>query len=202
MKKVLFILLAVALTAFAVFNVFDELNTTEDKVRESLLLSMANGGMMVDSEVKQKAKSLPIEIQVKVVRELINIAREYSKTDAFASDYKKWRKQKLNPTEKTKLGLPKLGKMLDNKINNSVDKAENEKKYPADPNELIKQRLSDFLKVSATVDFDAELTDARAFKNKEYERKSPSWKYCYRAGRDVVTAAREEAQKWLDELNH
>jgi len=60
--------------------------------------------------------------------------------------------------------------------------------------------LQDFLRISATVDFDAEL-DGNVFVKKEYEKKSSWWKMCFRAGRDVVQAAREDAQKWLDELN-
>ena len=200
MKKYILILVAAAATAFTVFDVFNELSITEEKGKELLLTSIAEGWMSTNFEINQKARALSSESKVEAIRQLINFAKEYSKTDAFKSDYKKWRKNKLNPGEKTKLGLPKLGKMLDNKINNSVDKGDNEKRYPSDPNELIRQRLTDFLKISATVDFDAELTDARQFKNKEYEHKGSQWKYCYRAGREVVTAAREEAQKWLDEL--
>jgi hypothetical protein len=200
MKKLAIILGSVLLTAFAVYNVFDELNITEDKAKESLLNSIASGFMTVDYDVKQKARSLATEEKVQVIRGLINYAKDYSRTEEFKNEYKKWRKNKLNPEEKTKLGLPRFGKMLDNKINNKMDKAENEKNYPADPNELIKQRLTDFLRISATVDFDAELTESKAFKKSEYQRQSGAWKCCYRAGREVVAAAREEAQKWLDEL--
>jgi uncharacterized protein (DUF934 family) len=199
MKKCGIVFLSLALMAFAVYNVFDELNITEDKAKEYLLNSIASGMMSSDSEVKDKARNLSTEGKVQVIRDLIKYAREYSQTEEFKSDYKKWRKNKLNPDQKTKLGLPKFGKILDNKVNNSMDKAENEKRYPSDPNDLIKQRLTDFLKVSATVDFDAEL-DGREFKKAEYQRKSADWKYCFRAGTEVVAAAREEAQKWLDEL--
>ena len=201
MKKYIFILISCISVAFAAYDVFEELSTTEEKGKELLLNSIAEGWMFTNSDINQKARSLPVETRVEVVKQLINFAKTYSETDGFKADYKKWRKNKLNPTEKTKLGLPKFGKMLDNKINSQVDKGDNEKKYPVDPNELIKQRLTDFLKVSATVDFDAELDGARQFKNSEYQRKSPQWKYCYRAGREVVTAAREEAQKWLDAMH-
>jgi hypothetical protein len=91
--------------------------------------------------------------------------------------------------------------MLENKIDNKLDQSQNEKKYPSDPAELVKKRLTDFLAVSATVDFDAETDGARMFVKPEYEKKSSQWKMCFRAGREVVQAAREEAQKWLNELN-
>jgi hypothetical protein len=64
---------------------------------------------------------------------------------------------------------------------------------------MVKQRLQEFLDISKTVDFDAELQGSM-FKNPAYERKSAQWKMCYRAGKEVVEAAREEADKWLKEL--
>ena len=33
------------------------------------------------------------------------------------------------------------------------------------------------------------------------KKNQAGWKMCYRAGKPVVEAAREEAQKWLTELN-
>jgi hypothetical protein len=66
---------------------------------------------------------------------------------------------------------------------------------------LVKQRLQDFLEISASVEFDEELnTGDRKFANPEYERKNDQWKMCYRAGKEVVHAAREFAEKWLAEL--
>ncbi len=38
------------------------------------------------------------------------------------------------------------------------------------------------------------------FANPDYEAKDGQWKMCFRAGRGVVEAAREEAQAWLKEL--
>ena len=38
------------------------------------------------------------------------------------------------------------------------------------------------------------------FADAKYEGKDDKWKMCYRAGKEVVGAAREEAKKWLDEL--
>ena len=90
-------------------------------------------------------------------------------------------------------------KMIDNAIDKQINKADDEKRFPADANVLIKQRLKEFLDVSATVDFDARLNGSM-FANPEYEAKSGQWKMCFRAGKAVVEAAREEAKAWLKEL--
>jgi hypothetical protein len=87
----------------------------------------------------------------------MQLAKEYTSSEEFKNDYKKWRYARLNPDEKTRLGIPKFGKMINNKIDNAVDKGKNEKLYPSDPNEMIKQRLQDFLRISKTVDFEAQV---------------------------------------------
>jgi len=38
------------------------------------------------------------------------------------------------------------------------------------------------------------------FADPKYEGKDDKWKMCFRAGKEVVSAAREEAQKWLKDL--
>ena len=201
MKKAFLIIAGIScLSATYLLSIYDSLDITEEKTKEYLLGSIGFGTIQKTGEITTKARSLSVESQVAGIRQLITIAKEYSQTEDFKKDYKKWRNNTLNPNTKTKLGIPKLGKIIENKIHNQVDKAENEKKYPSDPQALIKKRLEDFLRISATVDFDAELDGGRAFKNPEYEKKSNNWKMCYRAGREVIAAARQEAQKWLDDL--
>ena len=80
-----------------------------------------------------------------------------------------------------------------------------EKEYPADFNLKIKERLQQFLTLSATVDFDAELKQVggkKKFVNPTYEGKSYDWKQIYRAGKDVIEPARGFAEKWLLELDN
>jgi hypothetical protein len=202
MKKfLLLVLLIPCLSTTLVYSIYEALKITQDDAKNCLLLSIGAGGVMRGDHIDlvSNAKSLTTEEKVKGILELMRLAKEYTSSDEFKNDYKKWRNEKLNPNTKSKLGVPKFGKMLENKINNKVDKAENEKKYPSDPNELIKKRLTDFLAISATVDFDAEVSSGR-FVNSEYEKKTPEWKMCYRAGKEVVEAARVEAQKWLNEV--
>lgn len=189
------------LGAIALADIYEQLSITKNKVKERLVESIGYGMLVKgdQEELVTNARNLPVPIRVAGIRELIRFAKEYSSTPEFEEDYKAWRKSVLSPNEKTKLGIPKLGKMLDNKVNNKLNKADNEKKYPEDPAVLIKTRLTEFLALVPTVDFDAEIQDNQ-FVNPEYVKKSAQWKACFRAGREVVMAAQEEAEKWLAEL--
>jgi hypothetical protein len=203
MKKFLLGIAAIfCISAGLLVNIYEALNIDKDDAKKLLLVSMASGFVNNEGhpDLVSDARKLSPQDRAEGVRQLIQLAKEYTKTEEFKKDYKKWRNNKLNPETKTKLGFPKLGKMLENKIDNQVDKSENEKRYPADPVEMLQKRLADFLRISATVDFDAEVQN-RMFVKPEYEKKGAEWKMCYRAGREVVEAAREEAQKWLDEIS-
>ena len=74
-----------------------------------------------------------------------------------------------------------------------------EKEFPADPKVLVKQRLQDFLRETASVDYAAKL-NGRKFANAAYESKSSEWKLAYRAGKAPTEKARMFAQTWLAEL--
>jgi hypothetical protein len=206
MKKML-VLAAVAfftLTAAVVADIYSSLDINKEQAKKRLLESIGEGYIMSgEHDLVSKARNLPVEMRVAGIRELIKLAKEYTSSDEFASDYKKWRNNRINPGQKSRLGLPKFKKMLDNAVDNAVDKTvggnENEDRYPSDPNKLIKKRLEEFLSVSESVDFDAKL-NGNMFVNPDYESKDDKWKMCYRAGREVVGAAREEAQKWVKEL--
>jgi hypothetical protein len=198
MKNIGIIAFAIALMAATVTNVFQDLSFTEDEARENVLASFGGGFVNTSFEVVQKAKALPVELRVAGTRELIRFAKAYSQTSDFQKKYTKWRNERLG-YKKKKLGIPNPMKMLDNAIDKQLNKGDDEKRYPSDAKELIKQRLNEFLDVSATVDFDAQL-NGRMFANPTYEAKSQQWKMCYRAGKQVVAAAREEAQAWLKEV--
>ena len=75
-----------------------------------------------------------------------------------------------------------------------------DKRWPADPKTLVACRLQEFLDISKDVDFDAKLVPAgklMRFADPRYEEKPPTWKLCFRSGREAVAAAREAAQGWL-----
>ena len=204
MKRFLLPILTIPfISATLVLSIYEALKITKADAKELLLHSIGSSFVARDGhpDLISDAKNLSAEEQVEGVKQLIQLAKEYTASEQFKTDYKKWRSKQLNSNAKTKLGVPRLGKILENKIDNAMSKSDNEKQYPSDPDELIKKRLTDFLAISATVDFDEKLTDARMFVNPDYEKKSGQWKMCYRAGKEVVEAARAEAQKWLDELN-
>jgi hypothetical protein len=79
-----------------------------------------------------------------------------------------------------------------------------EASYPVDPSVLVARRLREFLDLSKDVDFGARLVAAPGgkmrFVNPAYEAKPQNWKLCFRAGRDVVGAARTFAADWLKQL--
>ncbi len=79
-----------------------------------------------------------------------------------------------------------------------------EANFPADPQVLVVRHLQNFLAVSADVDYAAELvteSGTRKFANPAYERKPEEWKLCFRAGREATTAARQQAEAWLQALS-
>jgi hypothetical protein len=82
-----------------------------------------------------------------------------------------------------------------------------EEAYPADFRAAVGKRLREFLALSATVDFGAKLVPCKdaspplsCFADPTYEKQTPAWKRCYRAGKQPVEAARTFAANWLREL--
>ena len=204
MKQLLLAVMGiVCISAGLLGSIYESLNISQEDAKKALVASIGEGFVRAPGHntIVSDARKLSTEEKVEGIRQLMQLAKEYTATEAFRKEYKKWRNDKLNPGTKSKLGLPKLGKMLDNAIDNQLDKKQNEKNYPEDGIELVKKRLTDFLDISATVDFDAEL-NGNMFVKAEYEKKSSWWKMCFRAGKEVVEGAREEAQKWLNELNN
>ncbi|WP_276479390.1 hypothetical protein [Paraflavitalea pollutisoli] len=198
MKKISILALAVLLMAATVKTVFEDLEMSEDKAKEYIVSSLGGGFLSSSYEVLKLAKAMPTDVKVASTRQLIQFAKEYTKSPEFQKKYTKWRNERLGYKSK-KFGIPNLSKALDNAVDKQLNKADDEKKYPADAKDLIKKRLEKFLALSATVDFDAQLNGSM-FANPEYESKSGEWKAIFRAGKPVVTAAREEAQAWLKEL--
>lgn len=87
--------------------------------------------------------------------------------------------------------------------NYEEDLKEWEENYPADYRIKIKKRLQEFLNVTASVDFNAELKESygkKRFVNPAYERKDNKWKMAFRAGKPVVDDARAFATQWIAEL--
>ncbi|WP_315821230.1 hypothetical protein [Paraflavitalea speifideaquila] len=75
-----------------------------------------------------------------------------------------------------------------------------EKEFPVNPQDMVKQRLQDFLALTADINFDAPLDSRKRFVDPKLEARDDNWKRCFRSGRETITAARVYAQQWLKEL--
>lgn len=78
-----------------------------------------------------------------------------------------------------------------------------EQEYPATVKELIKNRLKKFLDFTKDMNFNAKLVkrgNKMYFVDPELEDKDDTWKYCFRAGKETISASRQYAQQWLASL--
>ena len=78
-----------------------------------------------------------------------------------------------------------------------------EEAYPASVKELIRRRLVNFLEFTADMNFNAQLVkkgNRMYFADPSLEEKDGTWKYCFRAGKETITAARAYAKQWLATL--
>ncbi len=122
-----------------------------------------------------------------------------------AEDARKGLKQAEDPNNKQQLrykaNYPKL--VEDLKRSHQANLADWESKYPSNPQLFVKKRLAEFMKETENVDFDAETVlknGKKYFVKPEYESKGSRWKQAYRAGRDVVSTARDFVTKWMAEI--
>ena len=94
--------------------------------------------------------------------------------------------------------------MLDNYKKDSAARiAQWQAEYPDNSIMFVKKRLEEFMKITADIDFNAELVEKNGkkyFVNQQYERKDYRWKMAFRAGRDVIKPSRDFVQQWLNEI--
>jgi hypothetical protein len=85
------------------------------------------------------------------------------------------------------------------------------KDHPESVQELVKQRLNEFLILTKGIDYNAVYVESPYtggetggeghFKNPVYNNKSSQWKAGFFAGKEVIETARTFIQQWLKELN-
>ena len=88
--------------------------------------------------------------------------------------------------------------------NNSDRLKEWKEQYPVDAKYFVRTRLSKFLEIAKTVDFNAQLKSVSkkmVFVNPAYEAKSYEWKQIFRAGQEVIKTAIRFSEDWIKELN-
>ncbi|WP_302861461.1 hypothetical protein [Mucilaginibacter sp. L3T2-6] len=145
-----------------------------------------------------KARSLNTDMQADCARILVRLFKAYTESDAFAKAYKKYRVEHL-PRKSHGFHIPKPSELLGQAKNKLLNGDASADLLPTNPKEIIKKRLEEFLKVSATVNFDAKL-NGRLFADVQYEAESSQWKMYYRAGRPVIEAAQAEVKSWLETM--
>ena len=155
--------------------------------------------MTVDQELAQRKKERDEQL-AEAKKNVANMPAEYRKAaedgyKAAAASMKQMDTPEFRKIERQ--GLEMQREQEDRNYEEQVAKWEEQ--YPADPKELIKARLEQFLDATEDVDFDAKL-NGRKFADKQYERKPQEWKLAYRAGKEPVEKARAFAEQWLKEL--
>jgi hypothetical protein len=141
-------------------------------------------------EMKKSIASLPPE-QRKAAEEGINRAIESMK------------QMQNDAALQESLLKAAASKREEDKLDDEATLLEWETRYPDNPRTLIIRRIKQFLSTSSSVDFDAKLIEGggrKRFVNPDYEAKPAEWKFCYRAGRESLAAARQFATAWLKEL--
>lgn len=156
--------------------------------------------MTVDEELAQRKKEREEQL-AEAKKNIAEMPAEYRKAaedgyKAAAASMKQLDTAEFRKIERQ--GIEMQRKQEDENYEEQL--AEWEERYPADPKELVKTRLEQFLEATEDVDFDAKL-NGRRFANAHYERKPQQWKLAYRAGKEPVEKARKFAEEWLKELS-
>ncbi|KAA9356381.1 hypothetical protein [Larkinella humicola] len=175
------------------------------------------------SQMPPSALAMMIQSQIQVAQQELSETEGTEKTAKTQEMMELKRLQALSktkPEEFKKQYVAHFDKMLqremaknmgkvENDLNESKQKAQEYQKrladYKAAPSvhAALKQRLTDFIALAGTVDFDAQLTKQgykMEFVNPQYRNQSSQWKLLFRMGKEPVLAARSFAQTWVNEL--
>ncbi|OOQ56416.1 hypothetical protein [Mucilaginibacter pedocola] len=197
--KLIIVAAAIGLLAFTA-DALTQLNIDSKEANEYMLEAVKRPAISFKTDLVDKARSLPVDVRVVCTRELVQLAKAYTQSDDFASDYKKFRNKQLYGKVK-RFGMPSVSGLLNKAKDKVINGGNNgEQSYPADPQEMVKKRLEEFMETTADVNFSAKTANGE-FIDEEYRRKPDQWKMYYRAGRPVIAAAREEVAKWIEEMN-
>ncbi len=202
MKKIVTILIVVACMATKFVDILQSLGINKTEAEQNIWEVLAEKAFISQDKeaIVKKARKLSTDMQVKGVKELFAISKEYFNSTDFLASYKKKREEQEAAMLES---MPQLTKaQLQQQIKESKAQGIEIDYYPENSKELIKDRLKYFIELSSTVDFSAKTQGSRkTFVNPEYEEKPSDWKMCYRAGKEVIEAARQEAQRWLNEMH-
>lgn len=158
-----------------------------------------NSQEFVDEYQKLRAKSKPTSEPYRMSKEEIQMMEQ-----AITESEKAMKSSAAYMSATQKAEMKKSLDLQKKEIQNMKDPAPNkthwEKTYPADPEIMVKNQLNEYLKLVATVDFNAQLTfngKYKKFVKPEYENKSLKWKAIYRAGKEVNAITTAFVKEWL-----
>ena len=190
--------MAFILMAFTSDDLLKQFDITAQQANESIFGAMSSDYLQFDKVLVDKARNLPVSVRVSCTRLLVKFIKEYTQTDAFAASYRKYRKEHM-VGKSHGFHLPKPSELVNKAADKLLNGNSSSTALPSDPAELVRNRLKEFLEVSATVDFDAKLI-GKTFSDPAYESKDQKWKMYFRAGKPVIETAQEEVRKWLQEI--
>lgn len=166
--------------------------------------------MMIQSQIQmiqQDLESAEGDEKTAKTKELAELKRLQALSKTKPEEFKKQYVASVDKTLKQQM-TQQMGKMEDDldqskKQANDYQKRLADYKAASNLNAVLKQRLTNFIALSGTVDFDAQLIQQgrkMEFVKPEYRNKPGNWKLLFRMGKTPVLAARTFAQNWIKEL--
>ncbi|HEY1022422.1 MAG TPA: hypothetical protein VGE06_08905, partial [Flavisolibacter sp.] len=204
MKKIYYFFF-LGITAFTLFS-FRQVQSVFDNIFEQLGLQAEEANSYIDANIIDGSASFPttrimaslaFNKREEAVKAIGQYVKDYVQSPAFAGQYKTVREdQKPQKPEG-------LYQNQENMMIYREDLKRWEADYPVSIKALLKQRLTQFLQQTASIDYAARLVPSgrkMVFADPALEAKDPFWKACFRSGKRTVDAARAFAQQWLAEL--
>lgn len=204
MKKICYFLL-LTITALSLFS-FRQVQSFYGNIFEQLGLQAEEANSYIESNIIDGSASFPtsrvmaalaLDKREDAVKAIGLHVKVYVQSPAFAEQYKTAREdQKPQKPEE-------LYQNAENMAVYREDMKRWEAEYPANIKALLKQRLTQFLQQTASIDYTAKLVPSgrkMIFADAALEAKDPFWKACFRSGKRTVDAARVFARQWLAEL--
>jgi len=123
--------------------VLTQLNIDNKEATAYMFEAVKTSNVAFKTDLVDKARSLPVDVRVACTRELVQLAKAYTQTDAFANDYKKFRNKQLYGKAK-RFGMPSVSGLLKKAKDKVLNGDNGEQSYPADPQEMVKNAWKSF----------------------------------------------------------
>ena len=163
----------------------------------------AGSASNVDAELKKRREERMAEL-AEAKKAIAEMPAEYRKAAEEGLKAQAEAMKEFDTPEYRKMEREQIAQELQSSAEEDKERMQRwTAEYPAEPKALVKKRLQEFLKETASVDYAAQLVSKSGkmrFANAAYEQKSPMWKLAYRAGKDATEKARAFAAAWMKEL--